>query len=112
MENPLKKKCFYVIIALFIITCFLSWFNHQQYEKSRKLIEEIEYYDSLNNYNKIYYSKSFAALKKENKELYDSLKQYKNQIDYIVQFYHEKEYNTGHVISKPIIKDSTVYERR
>jgi hypothetical protein len=49
-------------------------------------------------------------LKKENRELYDSLKQYKDKIDYIVQFYHEKEYNTGQVTTKPNIIDSVVYD--
>ena len=70
----------------------------------------MEYYDSLNNYNKIYYSKTFSELKKENKELYDSLKQYKNQIDFLVQFTHEKDYETGKVDTKPNIVDSVVYD--
>lgn len=110
MKSPFNQKCFYVILVLFLITCGLSWVGYKQNEKSRRLIEEVEYYDSLNNYNKIYYSKTFASLKNENKQLYDSLKVYKDKIDYIVQFYHEKEYNTGHVSVKPVIKDSTVYD--
>ena len=110
MKAPFNQKCFYVVAVLFLITCGLLWFSHGQYEKSRRLIEEVEYYDSLNNYNYIYYSKKFASLKGENKALYDSLKHYKSQIDYIVQFYHEKEYNTGHVTTKPIIKDSIIHD--
>lgn len=106
----IKQKCFYIIFALFLITCGLIWYSYHQYNKSNKLVDEIEYYDSLNNYNKVYYSKTFSSLRKENKELYDSLKQYKDKIDYIVQFYHEKEYNTGQNSNKPIIKDSTVYD--
>ena len=106
----IKQKCFYFILALFLITCGLIWYSYNQYNKSIKLVDEIEYYDSLNNYNKVYYSKTFSSLRKENKELYDSLKQYKDKIDYIVQFYHEKEYNTGQNSNKPIIKDSTVHD--
>ena len=106
----MKQKCFYVVLTLFIVTCGLLWYSYKQYQESSRLVDEIEYYDSLNTYNKVYYSKTFSSLRKENKELYDSLKQYKDKIDYIVQFYHEKEYNTGHSTNKPNIKDSTVYD--
>ena len=106
MKKLFKEKCFYIVLALFLVTCGLIWFSSRQYESSKKLIEEVEYYDSLNNYNKIYYSKTFKELKKENKELYDSLKQYKDKIDFIVQFTHEKEYETGKIETKPNIVDS------
>lgn len=109
MIKFVKEKCFYVVLALFLITCTLLWFSHKQYSNSKRLVEEVEYYDSLNRYNKLYYSKSFSDLKKENKELYDSLKQYKDQIDFLVQFTHEKDYETGVVTTKPIVKDSTVH---
>lgn len=41
--------------------------------------------------------KDFKELKKENKELYDSLKKYKNQIDHLIQFTHTKEYRVDTV---------------
>lgn len=110
MNNPFSQKCFYAVLALFFITCGLLWFANAQYNSSKKLVEEIEYYDSLNRYNKVYYAKTFASLKTENKQLYDSLKQYKDKIDYIVQFTHEKDYNSGKIDSKPIVKDSIVYD--
>lgn len=110
MKKLFKEKCFYVVLALFLITCGLIWFSSRQYESSKKLIEEVEYYDSLNNYNKVYYSKTFKELKKENKELYDSLKQYKDKIDFIVQFTHEKNYQTGKVETKPNVVDSVIYD--
>lgn len=110
MNKLFKEKCFYFILALFFITCGLIWFSTRQYESSKKLIEEVEYYDSLNNYNKVYYSKTFKELKKENKELYDSLKQYKDKIDFIVQFTHEKNYQTGKVETKPNVVDSVIYD--
>ena len=110
MEKNSNKICTYFVIILFFIICSLLWFANKQYKTSQRLIEEIEYYDSLNNYNKIYYSKAFSVLKKENEELYDSLKRYKDKLDYVVQFSHEKEYNTGTVHSKPTIKDSVVYD--
>ena len=110
MNKLFKEKCFYFILALFFITCGLIWFSSIQYESSKKLIEEFEYYDSLNNYNKVYYRKTFKELKKENKELYDSLKQYKDKIDFIVQFTHEKNYQTGKVETKPNVVDSVIYD--
>ena len=110
MKKLFKEKCFYIVLALFLVTCGLIWFSNKQYESSKKLIEEVEYYDSLNNYNKVYYSKTFKELKKENKELYDSLKQYKDKIDFIVQFTHEKNYQTGKVETKPNVVDSIIYD--
>lgn len=110
MNKLFKKKSFYFILVLFFITCGLIWFSSRQYESSKKLIEEVEYYDSLNNYNKVYYSKTFKELNKENKELYDSLKQYKDKIDFIVQFTHEKDYQTGKIETKPNVIDSVIYD--
>jgi hypothetical protein len=92
------------------MVCGLVWFAYDCKEKTNKLVEEIEYYDSLNNYHKVFYSKTFKELKKENKELYDSLKQYKDKIDFIVQFTHEKNYQTGKVETKPNIVDSVIYD--
>lgn len=99
------------IIALLIVFIIglVAYFNYKLNEKQKK-IDEIEYTDSTGIYNKLYYEAKFASLKKENKELYDSLKQYKDKIDYIIQFYHEKEYNTGQVTTKPNIIDSVVYD--
>jgi hypothetical protein len=101
MTNLFKQKCFYVVLVLFLITCGLIWYSHKCASEASKLVDEIEYYDSIGNYHKIYYSKLFNDLKKENKQLYDSLKKYKEQIDYLVQFTHEKEYHTGQVSTKP-----------
>ena len=110
MKEIIKKKCFLLVLSLFLITCGLVWFSHNEASKCKKMVEEVEYYDSLNRYNKIYYDKTFNALKKENRELYDSLKKYKDKVTFLIQFTHEKDYNTGVVTTKPKIKDSTVYD--
>ena len=106
----LKEKCFYVVLTLLITTVGLLIFTHYEIFNTKKLVEEVEFYDSLNNYNKIYYETSFNILKKENRQLYDSLKQYKDKITYLVQFTHEKEYNSGNVHSKPTVIDSVIHD--
>jgi len=104
-----KYSSFIIAILIVLIAGLVAYFNYKLNEK-QKLIDEIEYTDTTGTYHKIYYEKKFKELKKENRELYDSLKKYKDKIDYIVQFYHEKEYNTGQVHTKPNIKDSVVYD--
>ncbi len=107
MKEILKERCILTVVVLFLITLGSLLFTHYEMHKTKQLIGEVEYYDSVNTYNKIYYEESFNTLKRENKKLYDSLKGYKNQISYLVQFKHEKHYNTGIISSRPIIKDTT-----
>ena len=106
LKNFYKKHYSWIIAVLItaiILVCALLTYEKK---KEHKLIDEIDYVDSLHQYNKYFYEKKFSELKKTNKELYDSLKKYKDKIDYIVQFYHEKEYNTGQVHTKPTIVDT------
>jgi hypothetical protein len=111
IKDFLKKHSSWAIaILIAIIVWLVAYFNYQINKKQKK-IDEIEYSDSTNTYHKQYYEVKFKELKKVNRELYDSLKEYKDKIDFLVQFTHEKEYNTGKVeSSKPNIKDSTVYD--
>ena len=104
-----KYSSFIIAILIVLIAGLVAYFNHKINEK-QKIIDEIEYTDTTGTYHKMYYEKKFKELKKENRALYDSLKKYKDKMDYIVQFYHEKEYNTGQVHTKPNIKDSVVYD--
>ena len=75
--------------------------SYQKQLQNARDITKVEYTDSSGTYHKVYYDEDFKALKKENKELYDSLKAYKDQISYLAQFTYTKEYNTGKVESKP-----------
>ena len=104
-----KYSSWIIALLIVLIIGFVAYLNYKLHEKQKK-IDEIEFTDTTGTYHKVYYEKKFKELKKENRELYDSLKQYKDKIDYIVQFYHEKEYNTGQNSNKPNIKDSTVYD--
>lgn len=104
-----KYSSWIIAILIVLIIGLVAYFN-RELQKKQKEIDEIEYTDTTGTYHKIYYEKKFKELKKENRALYDSLKKYKDKIDYIVQFYHEKEYNTGQVHTKPNIIDSVVYD--
>ena len=104
-----KYSSWIIAILIVLIIGLVAYFNYEL-QKKQKQIDEIEFTDTTGTYHKIYYEKKFKELKKENRELYDSLKKYKDKIDYIVQFYHEKEYNTGQVHTKPNIIDSVVYD--
>ena len=104
-----KYSSWVIAILIVLIIGLVAYFN-RELQKKQKEIDEIEYTDTTGTYHKIYYEKKFKELKKENRALYDSLKKYKDKIDYIVQFYHEKEYNTGQVHTKPNIIDSVVYD--
>ena len=114
MKELLKKfynkfSSWIIAILIVLIVGLVAYFNYELQKKQKK-IDEIEYTDTTGTYHKHYYETKFKELKKVNRELYDSLKQYKDKIDYIVQFYHEKEYNTGQVHTKPNIIDSVVYD--
>ena len=80
----------WLLSVLFMLRCYE---NKVSYNK--KLVEEIEYKDSMNQYNKLYYDTQFKELKKNNRVLYDSLKEYKDQIGYLIQFKYDKEYSSG-----------------
>lgn len=112
MRKVIKEYSSLIIAILIALIVGLTvYFNYQLNKKQKTIIDQIEYIDTAGTYHKYYYEKKFKELKYENKELYDSLKKYKYKIDYIVQFYHEKEYNIGKDNNtKPKIKDSVVYD--
>jgi len=98
-----------VIYGLLIfVICLLMYKLHTISKITEEQIVEIEQFDETEGmYTKLYYDQTIESLKKENKELYDSLKAYKDEIDYLVQFNYEKEYSTGKV---EIEKNDTVKE--
>ena len=100
-----KYSSWIIAFLIVLIVGIVVYFNNEL-DKKQKTIDEIEFTDSTNTYNKYYYESKFRDLRKQNKELYDSLKQYKDKIDFLVQFTHEKEYNTGVVNTKPTIIDT------
>lgn len=92
-----------IIIILWLLSLFLVYkFALNKFNKTNDLLNNntnIEYVDSNKTYNKFYNETTFNDLKNTNKTLYDSLKQYKNQIDYLTQFTYTKTYSTGKIIT-------------
>ena len=85
-------------------------YAHNRDKEIKDKLDEIELVNEKNEYRKIYYESEISELKKKNKALYDSIKGFKDQVSWLVQFKYEKEYDTGVVVTKPIEepkKDST-----
>ena len=89
---------FIFVVLISIVSTFLVTKKCSNSLDGNKIIDkEIEYVDSNKTYNKIHMDAEFSKLKKENKELYDSLKKSRDIIDYLVQFDYEKSYSSGKV---------------
>lgn len=96
-----------IYFFLVIVICFLGYNLYVLHEKSKEelvMVEEIKNTNKANQASFIHYEQEIDNLSKLNKELFDSLKIYKNQIDYLVQFKYKKKYDTG------IIKTDTIVE--
>jgi hypothetical protein len=85
--------------------CILGWQNFQQSEMIDEQTVQLSSKNTDDNkHTTIVYEQKLETLKKTNKELYDSLKIYKDEIDYLAQFKHTKEY-VVHEVIKPIEKN-------
>lgn len=108
IKKWLSKHNLLILFIFVALTAALLCYVHYKLCENKKKIDEIEYKDSVNTYNRLYYETSIKELKKKNRELYDSLKNSKDKIDFLIQFTAKKEYNTGKVIVKDTVYiDST-----
>ena len=100
--NFIKNHWFCILLAcIMAVSIGLLIYTYQKDIKLKERLDEIEIINNDNSYRKIYYEKEISSLKKTNKELYDSIKGYKDQVSYLIQFKYEKEYDTGQVNTKP-----------
>ena len=84
-------KDWIIIAVLFVIIGFLSVQLYKLNTKAEIQIEQIHKQDEdTKRYTAIYYDQTIESLKKTNKDLYDSIEIYKDQIDYLVQFKYQK----------------------
>ena len=94
----LKKNWLLILLVLLLaLSCFLIYKAYKNERTLRERLEQIEYTDSNNVFNREYYDEQISALKKKNKALYDSIKGYKDEVSYLLQFKYEKQYDTGKV---------------
>lgn len=112
MENQEKKFTFtfnksIILNAILIIALILlGWQNFKQDEMIDKQTVQLSSKNTDDNkHTSVVYEQKLETLKKTNRELYDSLKVYKDEIDYLVQFKHKKEY----VVHDTITKIDTAY---
>ena len=104
--NYLKNNWLLILLVLLLaLSCFLIHKAYMNEKALRERLEQVEYTDSNNVFNREYYDEQISALKKKNKALYDSIKGYKDEVSYLLQFKYEKQYDTGKVDTHP--KDST-----
>lgn len=95
----MNKKCSIGIVLAVVLALLCGFFGYRNYKLAQRLPSTVSesYNDTTGLYKKIYESREFVALQTENKALYDSLKQYREQIDYMVQFTYSKSYSTDTV---------------
>lgn len=112
MENQEKKITFtfnksIILNAILIIALILlGWQNFKQDEMIDKQTVQLSSKNTDDNkHTSVVYEQKLETLKKTNRELYDSLKVYKDEIDYLAQFKHKKEY----VVYDTITKIDTAY---
>lgn len=112
-NNIIKKYYIYILLIITILILGIK-LNYEMGKRNKLLTDPIvvENGDS-GRYSVIYYSQdSYKWLKSQNQDLYDSLKKYKNQIDFITQFNYYKEYKTDTVVvdTTSVNEDVAVYE--
>ena len=91
-----------ILNAILIITILLlGWQNFKQSEMIDQQITQLSSKNTDDNkHTSIVYEQKLETLKKTNRELYDSLKTYKNEIDYLAQFKYNKVYVVHDTITK------------
>lgn len=91
--NKFKIDFDYIIyMILFGIIGFLSYEIIQINKVSKDHVCVLDYYKEENAFKTIFYDQTIESLKEENRQLYDSIKLYKDEIDYLLQFKYQKEY--------------------
>ena len=95
----IKKSILIIISCIIALLCGLVvYFNYKSYNKTVQHIETIGDEEKVIQH---YYEREFSSLKKENEELYDSLKAQKKEIESLSQFHYKIKYVTDTVFIHP-----------
>ena len=80
-------------LLLVLAVAFLTYQNYKiNKEIDMELITLKDEYKKNKIHSTIYYDRVIESLKKTNKELYDSVKIFKDKIDYLIEFKYSKKY--------------------
>ena len=104
------KNIYNIIIyaILILIIGLLGWLVvYQNKMIDKQTIQLSTKNEDDNKHVSIVYEQQLETLKKINEDLYDSLKIYKDEIDYLVQLNFQKEY----VVHDTIYKTDTLYKK-
>ena len=105
-------------LSYFLLVLVIGILTFHNYRLNKKINDEIIMLQKTNEESKvhttIYYDQIIESLKKSNNELYDSIKIFKNKIDYLVEFNYKKDYEISRLIRKnkenDTIRSSKTYE--
>lgn len=90
--------------VLLLLSCLTMVFVFKTHTINKEIEESVEMTNKISNVDNlrtvIYKDQELASIKQENKDLYDSIKAYKEQIDYLLRFKYEKKYKVDTVFIK------------
>lgn len=91
-------------IILLFLSCLTMLFVFKTHSINKKIDESLEITNKISDADNlrtvIYKDQELASIKQENKDLYDSIKVYKKQIDNLIRFKYEKKYKTDTIYVK------------
>lgn len=98
------------ILVSLIFVCFTCFcvYQGQELKKTRQNLVAVQESYEQGKYISVNLDKEIKDLKKENRALYDSIKEYKNEITFLSQFKYEKEYVIDTVFVKEPLKEENV----
>ena len=96
--ETLKRTLNAIVYAIAFLAVGYAVYNVAVECSTGNIVPPISYTDTTGTYNKLFYESEISELKKENKELYDSLKDSRDKIAFLVQFTASRHYSTGKVV--------------
>lgn len=103
--SKIWKWLLFIIGIAAIIMCIILSINNMKIKNERMIQTE------KNKTTVLYYDQSISSLKKQNKELYDSIKNLKN-VESVIQFKYIKEFHLDTVFVKDKTKAITITDNK
>lgn len=100
-----KKYINYFIYLIFLVLIFSMAIKLYQMDNLKTKYEVLMQDNDKHLVEIKFYDEKIKTLKDENKELYDSLKAYKDEVDYLIQFKYKKEYIFDTVYCNTVVND-------